>query len=233
VNMIRYAVKSINVINCLLAIAVAVAAQDVFVPWPDLKTQPALPAGTNTEVPEGSEPLSSSSKPFTDYVLVSEQNLFHRERKIPQEKKEEKPIAVVPPPELVLYGTLITDNLSIAYIEDKKNPHTTPGRGKRQTQMKKGDSVNGYVLKEIEPNRIVLVKGEEKLVVMLNEKDKIRSGETPAPATARPSTGASPARPAVSPTPQPALTPAAVLPVPAAREAGATTPRSPQFRRIK
>lgn len=35
-------------------------------------------------------------------------------------------------------------------------PFSTPGRGRRPRSMKKGDSINGYVLRDIAANRIVL-----------------------------------------------------------------------------
>ena len=91
---------------------------------------------------------------------------------------------------MFLYGTLITDDASYAFIEDKKAPYSTPGRGKRQVTLKKGDHLSGYTLSEIEANRIVLVKGEDKVVVTLDESEKKRTGEVPAmPATARTATG--------------------------------------------
>ena len=135
---------------------------------------------------------------------------------IPPEKIVEI-AAVIPKPELVLYGTLISDNVSIAYVEDKKAPYSTPGRGKRQTQLKKGDNVSGYVLQDIEPNRIVLVKGEEKLVVMLDEKDRKRGGETATPAAATSSPGGLPPSPAVPAASRPATSPATAVPSSASR----------------
>jgi hypothetical protein len=81
-------------------------------------------------------------------------------------KKEEQPL---PKPDLVLYGTLITDTLNLAYIEDLKAPRSSPGRGKRQTAAKQGDMFNGFILKEIHTDRIVLVRGEEKLVIAIND----------------------------------------------------------------
>jgi hypothetical protein len=101
--------------------------------------------------------------------LIGDQNLFHPDRIIPPEKKEEK---AVPKPDLILYGTLITDQLSMAFIEDRKAPKTTPGRGKRQTILHKGDQVSGYILREVEAGRIILAKGEERLIVLLEDGEK-------------------------------------------------------------
>ena len=178
-NRLHYVAKSMNVLNCLLALAVAAAAYDLVVPYLNIKIQQILPAPGKTALEPETRPSSPSLPPFHDYTMVSEQNLFHPQRRIPPEKIDEKAsvAAPVPKPDLILYGTLIADNLSIAYVEDRKAPFSTPGRGKRQTQLKKGDSVNGFVVKEIEPNRIILVRGEEKLSVLLDVKDRNRGGD--------------------------------------------------------
>jgi len=105
----------------------------------------------------------------TDYVMVGENNLFHPERIIPAEKKEEKPL---PKPEVVLYGTMISDDLKIAYVEDMKAPHSTPGRGRRQLPLRKGDTLGGFVLKDISTDKIVMVRGEEVLTVSVYDSHK-------------------------------------------------------------
>ena len=174
--------------------------------------------------------------------MISDKNLFHPERKIPLEKQPEK---AIPKPDVFLYGTLITDDASYAFIEDKKAPYSTPGRGKRQITLKKGDSLSGYIVSEIEANRIVLVKGEEKVVVMLDDREKKRTGDAPAvPATTRTATGgitsSSPAplsSPQAIPSPLPAVpsapqamppsAPAAASPGPGI--AGSPTRPSPQL----
>ncbi|MDP1991351.1 MAG: hypothetical protein Q8K00_10020 [Syntrophales bacterium] len=217
-NKLHYVKKSINVLNCLLMLAVAAGACVIIVPFLNRTIQPTLPAAGIAETEPTSQPASLPHPSQADYAIVGEQNLFHPERMIPPENKVETAV-VIPKPELVLYGTLISDNLSIAYIEDKKAPYSTPGRGKRQTQLKKGDNVSGYVLQEIEPNHIVLVKGEEKLVVMLDEKDRKRGGETATPVAATSSPGGLPPSSAVPTVSRPATSPAA-----AASQATTTAP---------
>jgi hypothetical protein len=105
-----------------------------------------------------------------DYGIISEENLFHPERKIPPEKKEEA--ALLPKPDLVLYGTLIAGDMSLAYVEDLKDPRTTAGRGKRQIALKKGDMLSGFVLKEIDPDRIVMVRADEKLTISVHDSQR-------------------------------------------------------------
>ena len=110
-----------------------------------------------------------------DYVVVADENLFHPERRIPPEKKAE---AVLPKPEFVLFGTLIAPNLSIAYMEDKKAPVTTPGRGNRQTTLKKGELLSGFTLKEIMKDKVVMARGEETIQVSLENPGSPKKRET-------------------------------------------------------
>ncbi|MEW6003375.1 MAG: hypothetical protein AB1638_12130, partial [Nitrospirota bacterium] len=116
------------------------------------------------------EKSAESSVPsLTDFMMIAEDNLFHPERKIPVEKPVAPPL---PKPEFVLYGTLITDDTNLAYLEDLKAPYSTPGRGKRQTALRKGDSMSGFILKDIEADKIVMVRGEEKIEVYLNDTQR-------------------------------------------------------------
>ena len=201
-------------------LAVAASAYVVIVPYLNLTIQPTLPAAKIAETaPTSSQPESLPNPSQADYTMISEKNLFHPERKIPPDNVVAVAAVIPKPPELVLYGTLISDNLNVAYVEDKKAPYSTPGRGKRQTQLKKGDNISGYVLQDIEPNRIVLVKGEEKLVVLLVSKDKKRAEETAKPVATTSSPGSPPSSPAVTAVSRPATPPAA-----AASQATATSP---------
>jgi uncharacterized membrane protein len=170
--------QSMNVLNGLLVAAVATAAYFTVIPFLNLDIKTSLPAAKETVAQSGEKPVLPQNYSPVDYAVVSEQNLFHPERKIPPEKKDEK---AIPRPEIVLYGTLVMDDMSIAFIEDKKAPYSTPGRGKRQIALKKGDSLSGYILREVEANRIVLVKGEDKIVVMLNHGAKRKDGAAFAP----------------------------------------------------
>ena len=173
-TILQSILRNINVLNLLLTSAVAAAAYIIIVPFVDLDIK--------VSIPPAKEEAASTTRPApapvqfspADYALISEQNLFHPERKIPPEKAEAK---VIPKPEVILYGTLITTDVSVAYIEDKRAPKTTPGRGKRQIAAQKGYNVGGYVLQQIDTDRIVLVKGEDKIVVRMEEGEKRRDAE--------------------------------------------------------
>ncbi len=164
---LRQIIKSFNLLNCLL-VAVSLAftynfifhqpESNVAYVAPPLKKKPA-------EKNQNEPPKVQTPAPM-DYVVIADQNLFHPERRIPPEKKE---AAALPKPEFILYGTLITPGLKVAYLEDKKAPVTTPGRGKRQSALKPGESLSGFTLKEILADRVVMARGEETLSVLLDD----------------------------------------------------------------
>ena len=170
--------RNIHVLNLALSAAVLYFVYYLLFPLterpvtynvPPVKT--AAPGKTETEPPAQQTP-----NPM-EYTLIADQNLFHPERKIPPEKKAEAPL---PKPEFVLYGTLITPDLGIAYLEDKKvAPVTTPGRGKRQSAVKKGESLSGFMLKELFNDRVVMNRGEETITVHLNDPQSPRPGREP------------------------------------------------------
>jgi hypothetical protein len=200
----------------------------------------ALGAGLNAH-PVGGRPASLASSPralsvkeekkpvkanptIADFMIVADNNLFHPDRKIPPEKKDE---AAQIRPEIVLYGTMMQDDLSVAFIEDKKSPQTTPGRGRRQLAVKKGDVVSGFAVTSIEAHRILLTRGGETMVVSLTDPGKQRSTDTPqAQAAANASQPVSGRRP-TTPGPR-AMGVAQALPAPQAPQVRQPTPNPRQ-----
>ncbi|MBE0427329.1 MAG: hypothetical protein IBX72_11890 [Nitrospirae bacterium] len=164
--MFRAIIKNINLLNVLLLSAAVAFAVYILFPILDVQVKYTLPPAK--KITEGAEEVTESPAipSLAEYANISEENLFHPERKIPVEKGEQAPL---PKPDFVLYGTLITDDLSLAYLEDLKAPFTTPGRGKRQAALREGDSLSGYTIKEIEAEKIVMVRGDERITVALND----------------------------------------------------------------
>ena len=140
------------------------------------------------------EALKTQTLSPQEYRAIADQNLFHPDRIIPPEKKPE---SVLPKPEFVLYGTLITPDLKMAYLEDKKAPVTTPGRGTRQSALKIGESLSGFRVTEIQADKVILTRGEETIQVLLQEPGSSKARETtpgPGPRTPGPSGSGSAAR---------------------------------------
>lgn len=199
----KYMIGNINLLNIFLIIGIILFVDYIINPQVSMTGNYILPKpdAVINEKEESSD--QSQSLSFIDYMVIADKNPFHPERIIPVDKKEPP---LLPKPELLLYGTTITDDLSIAYVEDKKAPRNTPGRGRRHTILKKGDNISGFILKEIYADRIVLVRGEEMMTVNLIDASKPRDGspfpvtpQRPAPAPGRP-----PRAPAVpQPIPQP------------------------------
>lgn len=210
-NRTRRLMANLTLLNILLAMILlgsALYAAWLFGPDENITfTAVAEPA------PAPVEAAPASGRSPMDYAGVAEQNLFHPERRIPLDQAGKE----LPRPDLVLYGTLIAADTSIAYVEDRKAPYSTPGRGKRQIALKKGDNVSGYVLKEVEPTRIMLVRGDDRLVVLLDSKDSRASGAASAQQP--------PGKPApVAPSPRPSVMPAPQqpgAPAPASAKPGA------------
>jgi hypothetical protein len=247
--------RNINVFNVGLSALTLYLAYFLLFPLLDLPVAYSLPpvkpsAAGKTEM---EPPLQPTLNPM-EYTQIADQNLFHPERIIPPEKKAEAPL---PKPEFVLYGTLITSDLGIAYLEDKKStPVTTPGRGKRQTALKKGEALSGFILKELFNDRVVMNRGEETMIVYLNDSQapkaregvpdqtKTAAGTTPAlsrPGTAvggpdnksrttasqSPPSAAVPTPPATMSAPPSSGTPATSPGLP-----GAFTPPKPRYRPV-
>jgi len=146
---------------------------------------------------ESKEEKSAESPPVSpmEYTIIAEKNILHPERKIPVDKPEAPPL---PKPEFVLYGTLIADEISLAYLEDQKAP-TTAGQSKikKQKAMKKGEVLSGFTLKEIESDKVVMVRGEEKIEVRVfgrGKQEKPAQVAAPAASATRPQQRGSTAR---------------------------------------
>jgi len=171
---LRPVLRNINLLNILLLAIMVVFALRVFMPalYQDIRYL-LPPAKESIEAEKG--PLLQQKLPsLSDYMIISEENPFHPERKIAIEKKVEQPL---PNPEFVLYGTLIADGLKMAYLEDLKAPRSTSGRGKRQVALKQGDSLSGFTLKEIEAGKVVMVRGDDRIIVPIIDPAHAREGQ--------------------------------------------------------
>jgi len=171
-NRARYFLGNINLINIILTGVLIFLVNYMLLPFLNKSMQFSLPLiKKHEEIDSGSAKKPDQTKtpsPF-DYMVITEQNLFHPERKIPVEVKEAQPL---PKPDFVLYGTLLSGDINIAYMEDKKSPVSSPGREKRQTPLKQGDSMSGFTLKELSKDRVVMARGEERLTVYLIDPQK-------------------------------------------------------------
>ena len=187
--LLRSIIRQINVLNIVLLAGIIALAVSISSPLLTVRANYTLPSPRKVLEENGEKPAEPQAPSVTDYTVVAEQNVFSPERKIPAEKKDEKPL---PKPEFVLYGTLITADTSLAFLEDLKAPYTTASRGKRQRTLRLGAAVSGFTLSEIHPDHVVMARGEERVEVLLFDPSKPKrheagaalaaAGTTPAPA---------------------------------------------------
>src|ERR1700690_3272836 len=121
--------QQITVLNCMLLVSILAFAYFLLIPLFTVEVRVPSPSSATVKADEPkkeqvAEP-NVNPNPVQDYAVISEKNLFHPDRIIPAEKKNE---VIIPRPEFVLYGTLIADNVRIAYQRTKKGPGTTRGR---------------------------------------------------------------------------------------------------------
>jgi hypothetical protein len=145
-------------------------------------TMPPLSEGS-AEAPDKSKEPSIKKTAFqSDYISISERNLFHPERMIPEPIKEE---VAVERPDFVLYGTMMIGDVKIAYMEDINSPLSTPGRGKRQKAVSKGDRLSGYILDEVYQDRVLMVKEDDSIEVNIIDSSKPKTRNVQAAKTAK------------------------------------------------
>lgn len=170
----RYILRQINLINLVLTGALAFfiymlfsLVNAAFDFSPPAKSPDAAIAEEGTKAAESALPSPD------DYTIITEQNLFHPDRKMVSGAKDSGPLVR---PDFVLYGTMITEDANIAFLDDLKAPRTTPGRGKRQWALNIGDKLSGYTLREVYTDSAVMVNGDDRieLAVIATSKQKDR-----------------------------------------------------------
>lgn len=165
--------KNINVINIILIVGLVLFLFGVVLPSYRTDIIPLPPVTDDlTQEHIGIEKTSVKEMPqHSDYSIVAENNLFHPERKLVISKGD---TPAVQKPDFILYGTLIAGDIKVAYIEDTRLPHSSPGRGKRQKALHIGEKLSGYVLSEIYNDRVVMVMGGEEIEVRVLDSSKQR-----------------------------------------------------------
>lgn len=163
--LLKTLIRNVNVLNILLMAAITLCALYILSPllYPQVAftlPSPKKPFASKEEKIAESPPPSPM-----EYTIIAEKNILHPERKIPVDKPEAPPL---PKPEFVLYGTLIADDISLAYIEDQKASAAAQGKGKKPKPLKKGETLTGFTLKEIEADKVVMVRGEERIEVRVS-----------------------------------------------------------------
>ncbi len=162
--------KNMNVMNAFLGAIVLFLSVYILPPLLHIQAKVSLPSAAKPDVKEEKTVETQPPSP-NEYTSIAEQNIFHPERKIPAVTAAAAPL---PKPEFVLFGTLITGDVSLAYVEDLK----APAKGKRQRAMRKGEVISGFTLKEIDADKILMTRGDEKIEVKITDKARSKSAAT-------------------------------------------------------
>jgi len=175
---VKKIMMNINVLNLLLLAVIITVAAYILPPLLGVQASYTLPAAKKISEEKAEKPVAAAPPSVMEYVVIAEQNVFNPERKIPAEKKDEKSL---PKPEFVVYGTLIAGDTSMVFIEDLKAPYTTASRGKRQRTLRVGGVLSGYTLSQVYTDRVVMVRGEERIEVrVMDSHKKARDTQTAA-----------------------------------------------------
>lgn len=170
---LRLLLRNINVVNTGLAAVLLLFVFFVLLPSTRMGMEETLiPLNQGSPEPEGEGKVTDVRKSTfgSDFTVIAERNLFHPDRKIPEPEPEAK--EPVPRPEFVLFGTMMVDNVKVAYMEDINSPQTTPGRGKRQKAVKEGETLSGYTLTRIYHDKVVMVKEDDTMEVTIIDPSK-------------------------------------------------------------
>jgi len=131
-------------------------------------------------VPRAPTPAPS---PQTPSIIVA-RNLFSPSRSETTVHAGTSPATAVRKPNL--HGVLLTDGLRIAYLED---PAT-----KRVASYRSGDPIGGGTVETISWDRVVILRPEGKMEVLLHDPARPRAAAPPAVSAQAPPRGGFPAR---------------------------------------
>jgi hypothetical protein len=176
-HIVKFLLGNVSILNIILLIITVFFIFYVLLPRYRLDILSLSPVAKKTLTHEKSD-VKPRMLSLSDFTIIGDKNLFHPERKIPVEIISEGKPLPMPEPEYILHGTLVSDAVSIAYLEDAKEPRSTRGRGNRQTTLRKGETLSGFTLKEIYTDRVIMIRGNETITVSISDShNKIKTGQ--------------------------------------------------------
>jgi hypothetical protein len=164
------------------ALFVVLMVRTARTPWPAPQPPRARPPATE---PAAKPSPADAAAGAVAYSNIAARNLFSPTRS-EAPPTPVAPVAAVPKPNL--YGVVVRDGASIAYLED---PVT-----KRVAGYREGDPIAGGTVKTISNDRVVLARPEGTVDVRLHDPSRPRPA---APTTAGTPPGAPPGSPPAAP----------------------------------
>ncbi len=164
--------KGVIGVNALFAIASALAAVQIGrallgpdPPAPSEARQALLPGAKAAGAPALFRP-SEPHQPLGSYAVISTRNLFSPTRS-ENAVASNAPPQPPPGPKPALYGVVLRDDLSIAYLEDPAS--------KRVAGYRVGDAIAGGTVEAIAPDHVVLRRAEGAVQIRLQDPQKPRA----------------------------------------------------------
>ncbi len=117
--------------------------------------------------------LNNTLQPREDYNVITDLNLFHPERKFIKEE-ESVDLKLKDSNDFVLYGTMLTDEGGIAYIEEKRSGKKKKDGESEKKTVRTGDEINGYIVKSITLEEVELRRDDVIVIVSVNDPTKER-----------------------------------------------------------
>lgn len=189
--MLKNILRNLNVLNAVLIVLLILFVHYGLMPRLEtgIQLKPKTAAGKSSAVADtagnnagtktvaGPEAEEETKLVPQEYKIISDENLFHPDRTIVKFVPPTKPEEKLPPPDFVLYGTMLTDSVKLAFIDDKRAPYNTPGsQQKRSRTLKVGDTLSGFTVKEIDHEKVIMARNSEEIILK-----KSASSDKPAP----------------------------------------------------
>lgn len=166
-KILKQFLSNFNLLNIILMILIVAFVQYRLLPRLssgvslNLERPPVIKSeGNGNHEAEGPVKLTPQ-----EYGIIADMNLFHPDRTIVKYAPPPPPEVKLPLPDLVLYGTLMSDSVKLAFIDDKKAPFSTPGGGRRHKTLKIGDTISGFTVRDIGFEKVFLTRNKEEIVL--------------------------------------------------------------------
>jgi len=159
----------------LLAVATGFVCWSTYRTWNDDPWILPAPAKA-VSLPVSEKPASISVKPSINTDVIVSKNLFDPERGAGATREaEENSRSSQRIRNLILLGTVITDNNRTAVVQDAgpARAQGAAGQAAAPVRLKLGDDFEGYKLTEIADKRIVFTKDSARVEVLLDYFRKV------------------------------------------------------------
>ncbi|MFI5305429.1 MAG: hypothetical protein ACHQYP_11635 [Nitrospiria bacterium] len=160
--------RPLNLILVLIIAGFSILLVNIWRNLPEVPTLAIKPIGRASSGSQAREILSASA-----YQMMVDNDVFRpsRQKYVPIPKPKAKPksqlaLPAPPPPKpvpkLALIGTVLLDDGEAAIIENM-------GSGRKTANYKLGDNIEGFIVKEIQKEMVLLDRDGESLKVIMNQ----------------------------------------------------------------